>query len=97
MHLAQNELQHVFSTKQKIVQRNGTYLDNEFVEVFLIERELDLDKVVLQESEVDAVKWMHWTEVREISLNKESGFVPVHTEYEPFWDYVAAKYPVTSA
>lgn len=77
--------------------RNGTYLDNEFVDVFLIERELDITKVVLQESEVEAVKWLHWTEVKRMTLDKNSDFVPVHTEYEPFWDYVAAHYPASPA
>lgn len=95
--IKQGELQPVFSTKQSFVLRNGTYIDNEFVEVYLVERELDIEKVALLDGEVEAVKWMHWTEVKQMSLDKNSDFVPVHTQYEPFWDYVAARYPLKSA
>lgn len=94
--VTKEELQHVFSTKQQFVLRNGTYIDNELVEVYLIEREVDLSKFVLQESEVEAVKWMDWREVKKVSLDPNSDFVPVHTEYEPFWNYVEQKYPSAS-
>lgn len=97
LHVEKDELKFIFSTKQRIVLRNGSYLDNEFVDVFLIERELDINTIVLQESEVSAVKWLHWSEVKRMTLDKDSDFVPVHTEYEPFWEYIAARYPAASA
>lgn len=73
--------------------RNGTYIDNEFVEVFILARELDLNTVVLQEEEVEAVKWMHWRDVKRGLEDPNGGFVTAHTHYEPFWAYLEKHYP----
>jgi 8-oxo-dGTP diphosphatase len=90
----QNELIHVFQTTQSFVLHNGKYKDNEFVEVYIVMRDVDIDTVVLQESEVEAVRWMDWREVRTGSLDPVAyHFVPVHTHYEPFWNFLEAKFP----
>jgi len=93
VHLDQGELVHVFSTKHQFVLRNGTYIDNEFVEVFVLARDLDLSKVKLQEEEVEEVKWMHWREVERCIKDPTAGFVTAHTHYEPFWEYMGTHYP----
>lgn len=93
IHLELNELTHIFSTKQAFVLRNGTYKDNEFVEVYILMRDIELKDLVLQESEVDAAEWMDWKQVMAGMLNPiEAGFVPIHLDYEPFWEYLGKKF-----
>ena len=44
-----------------------------FVDIFLVEKDIDLNKVVLQEDEVDDVKWFTKNEIREMAKNDGMG------------------------
>lgn len=93
VHVGQEELIHVCTTKHQFVLHNGAYKDNEFVEVFITERELALSQVKLQEEEVEEVKWMHWRDVQRGISDPNAGFVTAHTSYDEFWNYLETHYP----
>ena len=50
-----NELQFLGTVRESCVLNGGTYLDNEFHEVFVVRRDVDITALVLQEGEVDEV------------------------------------------
>jgi isopentenyldiphosphate isomerase len=68
----------------------GTYKDNEFVEVYMIIRDdLDLSTVVLQESEVEEVRWIPWRELKKEASVPDSNYVPWdEPKYSGFWAYM---------
>jgi hypothetical protein len=46
------EFKFLFSNLQHFILNNGTYINNEFIDVYLVEKDVDIDSLVLQESEV---------------------------------------------
>ena len=55
LRIAPDELQQLGSTRQQIVLRNGTYIDNEEHQIFAVNRDVDLRELKLQEGEVEDV------------------------------------------
>jgi hypothetical protein len=45
--------------------KGGTYINNQFDHIFLVKRDLDITKLILQESEVEKVKLIPWQELRQ--------------------------------
>ena len=70
------ELRHVATLTESSVLNAGTYIDNEFHEIFVVYRDVDLRDLTLQESEVDEVKWVTVEEMKSFAL------VPHPEEYE---------------
>jgi isopentenyldiphosphate isomerase len=50
------ELRHVASLREQAVLNGGTYIDNEFHEIFVVHRHVDLSSLRLQAEEVDDVR-----------------------------------------
>ena len=67
------ELQFLGTLRESCVLKGGAYIDNEFHEVFLVRRDVDVASLVLQDGEVDAV-----TLVKELPTE---GLVPHPEEY----------------
>ncbi len=55
LELSAAELQHAGTFRDPVVLRDGTYIDNEIHEVFLVRRDVDIAAVRPQEGEVEAV------------------------------------------
>lgn len=68
------ELQFVAALPQSCVLNNGTYFDNEFHEIFLVRRDVELDALRLDPKEVAEVKWVN-------ELRPDGSFVPHVQEY----------------
>lgn len=54
--LEPGELRHVASLREQAVLNGGTYIDNEFHEIFVVHRDVDLSSLRLQVEEVDDVR-----------------------------------------
>jgi isopentenyldiphosphate isomerase len=55
LRLAPEELERIGAAREQSVLRDGTYIDNEEHEIFVVQREVDLGELKLQEGEVDEV------------------------------------------
>jgi isopentenyl-diphosphate delta-isomerase len=51
-----SELRHIATIAESCVLNDATYFDNEFHEIFLVRRDVDLARLKLQREEVDAVE-----------------------------------------
>jgi len=71
-----SELVHIGTTREQRVLREGTYLDNEVHEIFVVRREVDLAALTLQPEEVDDVMLVPLSE-----LDAVSPLVPHDEEY----------------
>jgi isopentenyldiphosphate isomerase len=72
-----NELQHIATIVEASVLNGGRYIENEFHEIFLVRREVDLSQLRLQDGEVDDVAFVPVTE-----LLSRGDLVPHGTEYQ---------------
>jgi len=55
----------LFIHKSKRVLNNGTYLDNEFQDVFLLHKDVAIKDIVIQVEELSEVRWMLMSDVKE--------------------------------
>jgi len=72
--IAPEELRFLTTLRESCVLNQGTYFDNEFHEIFLVRREVDLRSLKLDPEEVAEVKWVH-------DLRPDETFVPHAQEY----------------
>lgn len=72
--LAGDELKLVATLCESSVLNNNTYFDNEFHEIFVVERDVDIDALTLDPEEVAEVKWVD-------ELRPDHSFVPHAEEY----------------
>eukprot|EP01111_Echinosteliopsis_oligospora_P011404 TRINITY_DN3758_c0_g1_i1.p1 TRINITY_DN3758_c0_g1~~TRINITY_DN3758_c0_g1_i1.p1 ORF type:complete len:135 (+),score=16.87 TRINITY_DN3758_c0_g1_i1:106-510(+) len=63
-------------TKQQFVLHDGKYIDNELVDIYLVQMDVDLSTLKLQVEEVSDVKYVHWTELKRMVQNKDPAIVP---------------------
>jgi isopentenyldiphosphate isomerase len=83
------ELIFLGETKQSSVQNNGTYFNNQFSDVYLLKKDLDVKTLKLQESEVDEIKYIAWKELKTLADQKDSTIVPHPHEYPMLFEYLS--------
>ena len=72
--IGRDELQFVGTLPQSCVLNNNTYYDNEFHEIFIVRRDVDIASLKLDAEEVAEVKWVK-------ELRPDDSFVPHAQEY----------------
>ncbi len=72
--ISPDELQSLGTLRESCVLNGGTYIDNEFHEIFLVRREIDVSLLLLDAEEVAEVRWVH-------DLRPDHTFVPHAQEY----------------
>jgi isopentenyl-diphosphate delta-isomerase type 1 len=80
--LPESAFAYLFTVEEHAVLNGGTYIENEFQDVYLVRADIDEADLVLQETEVEAVRWC---DLEEISRWLEGGgepLVPHTAEYE---------------
>ncbi len=84
--IAPDELRRIGVAREQNVLRDGTYLDNEEHEIFIVEREVDPSALTLQAGEVDDVQLVELD-----ALSKVTPLVPHDLEYRLLRDAMAAR------
>lgn len=75
-------LERIGTTREQWVLNGGTYLDNEIHDIFLVERDVRPDELVLQIGEVDEAVLMHVDTLRRHVENRDPSLVPHWEEYD---------------
>ncbi|MBI2013405.1 MAG: NUDIX domain-containing protein [Candidatus Colwellbacteria bacterium] len=88
--LSKNEFEHLFVTTTDVVLNNGTYIEREFHDIFLVRKDLDLSKLKLQKEEVQKVKFVSLDELLK-DCDKKSVFVPHKDEYNKLFSALRAR------
>jgi isopentenyldiphosphate isomerase len=86
LQIAPDELQRIGVAREQYVLRDGTYIDNEEHEIFLVEREVDPSALTLQAGEVDDVQLVELD-----ALAKVAPLVPHDLEYHLLREAMAAR------
>ena len=72
--IAPGDLEFVATLRESCVLNNGTYHDNEFHDIFVVRRDVDIASLRLDAEEVAEVKWV-------AALQPDRTFVPHAEEY----------------
>jgi 8-oxo-dGTP pyrophosphatase MutT (NUDIX family) len=75
LRITPRDLRFVTTLRDSSTLNDQTYLDNEFHEIFIVRRELDLASLALDAEEVAEVKWVS-------DLKPDDTFVPHGEEYD---------------
>ncbi len=82
LEVSREEVEFLFSYKKQSVLNNGTFVNNEFNDVYLVKKDLDISKIQLQAEEVSEVRWFSIEEMKSILANKMPGYVSHPEEYK---------------
>lgn len=77
--LQKQEVKHLFRYKEHLEW--GTTISNEFVDVFLIRKNYQIDKDKFQQEEVDGLKWVTLSEFFNMIENGDKSLLPHTGEY----------------
>lgn len=90
--LEKANLQYLGSLIQQSVLNEGTYINNEYTNVYLVETEIDTEKLTLQDSEVEEVRLIPWKELRKWIQDKREDVVSHPGEYKLLFEYLEKRY-----
>lgn len=65
---------YLYTFAERSVLNDGEYIDNEIYDVFVLKSDFDIDQVVMQEEEVQAVKYIKFGELKEAIINNDESF-----------------------
>lgn len=77
----ESDFKYLFTITSQSIQKNGTFINNEFDDVYLIKLDLDISKLVLQKEEVSKVKWINPEKLMEVLEKNDSSYVIHREEY----------------
>ena len=60
-------VQYLFTFKETLTENDGTYVDNEFFDVFALRANYDLSQITMQKEEVQAVKYIDYEDLEQIN------------------------------
>jgi len=86
----------LFSVRSSVVLNEGTYLDNEFQDIYLIRMDVADSDVVFTDGEADAVKWISPKNLLTWARTDPPDLVPHTEEYEKLCAYLE-KNPIVNS
>ena len=81
INLPTNELKMIDKTIHQVVLNNKTYFDNEHSNIYLVRADFDIDKLQMQKSEIQNLRWIAIPEFKKWVIEKRSNLVPHPEEY----------------
>jgi len=79
----------LFTIEEHVVLNEGSYIANEFQDVYLVSMDVDVSKLSLQSEEVEEVRWLSLEEFREWLGGKGESVVPHPDEHKRLLGYLS--------
>lgn len=86
--LIASDFQYLFTLEEHIVINNGTYINNEFQDVYLVKKEVSFSEINLVDGEVEEVKFIPIHAFEKWAAGKEELMVPHEEEYQRLFEYI---------
>lgn len=87
--LPESDFELIFQSREGFSTNNGTYIVNEHQDVYLVRKDLAIEDIQLQPSEVDEVKWVSISEFEQMAREKNAELVPHPVEYPRLIQYLS--------
>lgn len=87
LNVCAKDLLYLFTIKTSNVVQN-TYLENEFQDIYLVKKDVDVSKLVLQKEEVSEVKLVHFRQLKKDIASGKERFCPHLEEYARLFEYL---------
>lgn len=90
--IEEKQLKFLFDIKYNEELHDGKFRRREFIKVFLVNLDIKIDKLKLQEEEVDEVKLIHYKDLeREVKINADK-FIPREQEHTSLFKLLHERY-----
>ena len=86
------DFEFLFAVKTQHITNNGTFINNEVKDIYLIETDIDINVLTLQKEEVSEVKLMHFTDFEKQILETPENFVPHEVDYKKLFEVLHERY-----
>jgi len=83
-----SDLKFLSTVVQEVILNNGTYVDNEFNDIYLVILNMDNQKLHIQEEELDDLQWISIPELKKWVAEKRPDLVPHESECNILFDYL---------
>lgn len=80
--ISTNDLKQIGEIIQQSVLNNGTFINNEYSNIYLVKMDLDINKFKMQVEEVKNLRWIPISEFKKWVEEKRSDLVPHPEEYK---------------
>ncbi len=87
-----SKLDYLFTFSQEVVENEGKFLDNQFYDVYLIEMDLDINKLNLQKEEVSEVKNIYYKEFEQMIKSENKDIVNHPEEWNKLFEILHKRY-----
>lgn len=79
------EVTYLYTFQETAVYQDGAVVDNEFCDVYLLRRDLNLSDLALQAEEVAEVAWMHYEDFKAAVQRRDPDFLIHKDKFFPFF------------
>ena len=87
------KLQLIYVYSQEVIENESKFLDNQFYDVYLVEMDLDIDKLNLQKKEeVSEVNNIYYKDFEKMIINKDKYIVNHPKKWENLFKILHKKY-----
>jgi isopentenyl-diphosphate Delta-isomerase len=83
-----HDLRLLFTIKSASIQNEGTFIDNEISDVYIVRLDIDINEIRPQESEVSGVRFVPCAELQRLAQCRDPDFVPHDQEYRPLFEHL---------
>lgn len=90
--LKKNDLQHLGRVIQQSVLNNGTYINNEHNDIYLVEMEININTLNFQDGEVEEAQLVPWEDFQRWVSEEKDDIVPHPEEYKLLFEYLKKHY-----
>lgn len=87
-----SKLEYLFTFSQEVIENDGRFLDNMFYDVYLVEADLDIDKLKLQQEEVSGIQNIYYEDFERMVKNKDKDIVNHPEEWEKLFKILHDRY-----
>lgn len=90
-------LTHIFSYQESYITNNGTFINNEFKDTYLLKTDKTIDQFKIDPTEVEAIKYIDHLEFKDLLKAEPEKFVPHDQGYKLLFQYLEKIIPQASS
>jgi len=90
LELEEKDFEYLFTAILR--QNDGTIINNEYNDIYLVHINVDINNLKLQKEEVAEVKFMHYKELEELVNNRHEDILMKYEEYKRLFEVLHERY-----
>ena len=91
--LKPNSLEFLTTLQHESEHNQGTNINREFQDVYLVTQDVSLNELTILNTEVSNLQFIHWSKLRRLVDNHDQGFAPRGQEYQLLFSILQQRYP----